>query len=160
MSELPALYEIADSYRQLLDMDLPAEQVADTLALVQEDFEKKAQHIGFVVESMDVTEKALSAHLDDVKKRLEAVKNRKQALKDYLQTNMEATGISKIECQYFKISLQASPASVVVDDESLIPDDYFITTRALQKATVKQALKDGYDIPGCHLEAGTHVRIR
>lgn len=31
---------------------------------------------------------------------------------------------------------------------------------AVSKPTKKQALKDGHTVPGCHLEAGTHLRIR
>jgi len=160
MSELQPLYQIADNYRALLDLDIPPEQIADTLELVQDEFEQKARSVGFVLETMDTNEAALSAHLDDVKKRLEAIKSRKQRLKDYLKANMEATGISKIESPYFTISLQKSPESVVIDNENTIPDDYFETKRAVSKSLVKKALQDGYIVPGAHLEQGNHVRIR
>lgn len=160
MSELAPLYQIADSYRALLDMDIPEEQLADTLELVKDEFQDKARGIGFVLETMDANESALSAHLEDVKRRLDAIKGRKQRLKDYLHYNMTATGISKIESPYFTISLQKSPESVVIDNENVIPDDYTETVRKVSKSLVKKALKDGYIVPGAHLEQGTHVRIR
>jgi hypothetical protein len=160
MSELQPLYEIASNYRALLDLDIPEEQLVDTLELVKDEFKDKAKHIGFVLESMAADQDALQAHLDKVKARLDAVKSRQKRLKDYLQQNMEATGITKIECPYFTISLQKSQPAVVIDDEGFIPDDYCKFTRAPDKATIKKAIQGGFAVPGCHLEASNHVRIR
>jgi hypothetical protein len=160
MSELQPLYEIAGNYRALLDLDIPEEQLADTLELVEGEFKDKGRQIGFVLESMAADQDALQAHLDKVKARLDAVKARQKRLKDYLQQNMEATGIVKIEGPYFSISLQKSQPAVVVDDESLIPDDYCEFKRSPKKILIKTAIADGYEIPGCHLEASNHVRIR
>ncbi|MGJ0484310.1 MAG: siphovirus Gp157 family protein [Methylomicrobium sp.] len=43
-----------------------------------------------------------------------------QRMKDYLKGNMEHTGITKIECPYFKLSIQNNPAAAHIFDESAI----------------------------------------
>ena len=160
MSELPALYILSHQYQQLLDLDVPLDEKATTLALLEESIEQKGKAIGAVLQSFDAQELALKAHLADVQAKVKAIQNHRDRLKAYLKENMENCGIQKIESPFFVISLQKSPESVVVDDEARIPDDYCKVTRSVDKSLVKQALKDGYDIPGCHLEAGTHIRIR
>ena len=37
---------------------------------------------------------------------------------DYLKVNMERTGITKIECPYFKISIQKNSTAVNVTNEN------------------------------------------
>jgi hypothetical protein len=76
---------------------------------------------------------------------------------------MEIAGIQKIECPWFVITLAQNPEAVTVDDESLIPRDYFKEIPAtfhLDKALLKQAIKDGYAVPGAHLSRGTSLRIK
>ena len=160
MSELPSLYTLSHQYQQLLDLDVPPDVKADTLALLEESIEQKGKAIGAVLQSFDAQESALKAHLADVQAKVKAIQNHRDRLKAYLKENMENCGIQKIESPFFVISLQKSPESVVVDDEAIIPDDYCKFTRSVDKSLVKAALKDGYDIPGCHLTSGTHLRIR
>ena len=160
MSTIPSLYHLADQYQQLLDLDIPAEQKEDTLSLIEEDIHKKGQAIGAVLQSFDAQEAALKHHIVGVQDRLKAIQNHRKRLTEYLKETMERCGIQKIESPYFVVSLQKSPEAVIVDDESAVPDDYCKFTRAPDKALIKASLRDGYEIPGCHLEAGTHVRIR
>lgn len=160
MSELPSLYALSHQYQQLLDLDVPFDEKADTLALLEESIEQKGKAIGAVLQSFDAQESALKAHLADVQAKVKAIQNHRDRLKAYLKENMESCGIQKIESPFFVISLQKSPESVVVDDEASIPDNYCKFTRSVDKSLVKAALKDGYDIPGCRLESGTHIRIR
>ena len=166
MSELPALYEITESYRQALEMftdpeqDFDPQMVADTLESLEGTLEAKATNVAAFFQNLEVTANAIREAEKRMAQRRKAIEKRVESLRQYLLDNMQACGITKIESPYFVISLQKSPESVVVDDESVIPDDYCKFTKTVDKSLVKQALRDGYDIPGCHLESGTHVRIR
>ena len=76
----------------------------------------------------------------------------------------------------FAVALAASPAVaqdvstfqldngmdvVVVDDDSAVPDEYQRVAVAPDKALIKKALKDGCEVPGCHLGKGnSSVRIK
>lgn len=160
MSEIPSLYQLTSQYQALTDMDIPAEEKADTLDLIEESIQEKGKNIGFVLQSFDAQETALKSHLTDVQAKIKAIQNHRDRLKEYLKEGMERCDIQKIESPYFTISLQKSPASVVIDDESQIPDDYFEYKRSPKKSLIKEAIGEGYEIPGCHLETGNHVRIR
>lgn len=160
MSEIPSLYQLTSQYQALTDMDIPAEEKADTLDLIEESIQEKGKNIGFVLQSFDVQESALKAHLADVQAKIKAIQNHRDRLKEYLKEGMERCDIQKIESPYFTISLQKSPASVVIDDEDQIPDDYFEYKRSPKKSLIKEAISEGYEIPGAHLITDTHVRIR
>lgn len=160
MSEIPSLYQLTSQYQALTDMDIPADEKADTLDLLQDSIQEKGKNIGFVLQSFDAQETALKAHLADVQAKIKAIQSHRDRLKDYLKEGMERCDIQKIESPYFTISLQKSPGSVVIDDENLIPDDYFEYKRSPRKSLIKEAISEGYEIPGCHIEAGNHVRIR
>lgn len=160
MSTIPSLYHLADQYQQLLDIDVPLEEKADTLALIEEDIHAKGQAIGSVLQSFDAQEAALKHHLLGVQDRLKAIQNHRKRLTEYLRENMMACGIQKIESPYFVISLQKSPESVVIDDDDSVPEDFCRLTKSPDKMLIKSALRDGFEVPGCRLEAGTHVRIR
>ena len=160
MSEIPSLYQLTSQYQVLTDLDIPIEEKADTLELIEESIQEKGKNIGFVLQSFDVQEAALKTHLADVQAKIKAIQNHRERLKEYLKEGMERCDIQKIESPYFTISLQKSPASVVIDDEGQIPDDYFEYKRTPKKSLIKEAISEGYEIPGCHLETGNHVRIR
>lgn len=160
MSALPSLYSLTGQYRSLMDLDIPPEEKQDTLDLISESIEEKGKHIGYVLQSFDAQESALKSHLADVQGKIKAIQNHRDRLKSYLQENMERCGIQRIESDFFTISLQKSPDSVAIDDESAIPDDYCRFTRSVDKTLIKAALKDGYQVPGAHLQSSNHVRIR
>lgn len=160
MSEIPSLYQLTSQYQALTDLDIPIEEKADTLELIEESIQEKGKNIGFVLQSFDVQEAALKTHLADVQAKIKAIQSHRDRLKDYLKEGMERCEIQKIESPYFTISLRQSPASVVIDDDDEVPDDYCKFTRTPDKVLIKSAIKDGYEIPGAHLITDTHVRIR
>lgn len=83
-------------------------------------------------------------------------------LKSYLKDSMENTGITKIECPFFKLSIQKNPASVEVFDENLIPDQFKepVTTWKIDKNAIKEALKNGETVAGAVLLNGTRLSIK
>jgi hypothetical protein len=79
-------------------------------------------------------------------------------LKRYLLENMQKTGILSIECPYFKVSLRDNPESVVIKDESLVPDQYK-TTEIVVKIN-KQAIKADGGCLGVELVKGKRLVIK
>jgi len=83
-------------------------------------------------------------------------------MKDYLKGSMEHTGITKIECPYFKLSIQKNPASVVIKNEELIPENFKeqVISWKIDKTAIKNAIKLGDSISGAELMNGTRLAIR
>ena len=96
--------------------------------------------------------------IDHEIKRLQAKKEQfnstKQSMNNYLRENMEASGIKKITCPLFSITLAKGRDVVVIDDEALIPDEYVTvkTVIAPDKRKLMKAMKEGESIPGAHTE--------
>lgn len=167
MSELPALYEITESYRQALEMftdpeqDFDPQMVADTLESLEGTLEAKAANVAAFFQNLEVTANAIREAEKRMAQRRKAIEKRVESLRQYLQNNMEACGITKIESPLFSISLRKSPPSVVIDDEQSLPPDYVeqVVTTKPNKMLIKQAITDGFDVPGAHLEQGNYLKI-
>lgn len=161
------LYELAGEIREvadkLADMDLPPEVIADTLESISLPFEQKAANVSAFVRNLEATAEQIKQAEAEMAKRRKAMENRAAHVRQYLQSQMERSGISKIECPQFRIALRQNPPSVVIDTETLIPDDYMREVPARfepDRAAMKAALLDGYEIPGAHLERTTRVEIK
>jgi hypothetical protein len=123
------LYEIADTYNKaLLAMadfdDLPEEVINDTLEAIEGEFKDKAIASVSFFKNIEVEIEAMKQAEASIKERRLAKEKRIAWVKSYILKNMQKTGINKIECPYFTISLRNNPESVNVIDEDLIPDEF------------------------------------
>ena len=162
-----SLYALSAEYQaaaeRLSDLDLPDEVIADTLEGMAGAIELKGQQIGFLVRNHESLAEQIKAAENEMAKRRKAHEARAESLKKYLLQNLQATKIQKIECAYFKISVRDNPESVVVDCDAEIPKDYFKEVPAsyvLDKMLVKRAFKDGYIVPGAHIDRTQRLDIK
>ena len=108
----------------------------------------------------------LNNAIKELQARSKAMQSRHDGLKDYLLVNMQANGITEINAPNytFTAKLQNNPASVQIDDEALIPADYFVQPEtpppAVSKALIKQAIADGYVVAGAHIEQKVRLVIK
>jgi hypothetical protein len=162
------LYEVAAQYRelaQLLDTDDAglAEAVRDTLDAIAGEFQQKAQAVVHIGLNLDADCVALDSEIDRLKQRKSALVARHESLREYLRSNMEATGIKKISCPLFTITLSDGRETAVIDVESDLPDDLVTvkTVVAPNKVEILKRLKTGEVIPGAHIERSqSSVRIK
>lgn len=164
---MTALFILAAEHRAIADklhnLDLDDQTIADTLESEGGDLVEKCKNVAAVFRNLESDAKQIKEAEQQLAERRKAIEKRAESLKNYLKTNMEVAGITKIECPWFLISIAQNPEAVTVDDESLIPRDYFKeipATFQLDKAMVKQAIKDGFNVPGAHLSRGTSLRIK
>lgn len=160
------LYEISGQYLQLLnqlaDLDLDVDTVRDTVEAsgLTDDFTTKAQSIEMICRQLVKDLPAIDAEIA----RLAALKKHRQrvaaGLHEYLKWNMEKTGIQKIEAPLFSISLQTNPPSVEVFDEAQVPEEFLVPKYSVSKTLLKEAMKDGKEIPGARMVQTTRVAIK
>lgn len=161
------LYELAAEYRsvadQLADMDLPPEVVSDTLESISGDLEAKATNVAAFVRNLEASAAAIKEAEDAMAKRRKAIESRAAHVRQYLLDNLQRTGISKIECPWFKVAVRQNPEAVVIDSVDQIPADYMREIPARlepDKGLIKAAMKDGYAVPGAHIERGARLEIK
>lgn len=166
---LPSLYELAGEYHQaavaLSNMDLDEQTIADTLDGLSGALEAKATNVAYFVRNLEATATQIKDAEKQMADRRKAIENRAERIREYLKTNMEVAGITQIECPHFKLSIKKNPPSVVIDAESQIPADYMTVPVAPpptpDKKLIAQALKDGFEIAGVHLETNkTRLEIK
>lgn len=158
---MTALYQISKEFQELAvlaetaDEDL-AVAIHDTMGAIQAEFEDKGKAIAMLMLNIDGDLEAIQSQIDRLTERKRIINNRKDSLKEYLRTNMEASGINKISHPLFTISLGNGRPIVVIDNEKDIPDDYVNTkvTSSPDKAMIAKAIKDGVEVPGAHSEIG------
>lgn len=158
------LYKLTEQYRELQKVeDMDEQALADTLEGLQGEIAEKANAIAVVLNgtsgTVDVIDREIN-RLTEMKKRIQ---NRDKSMRDYLKTNMQATGTTNIKCDYFSITLAKGREIAVIEDESKLPDDYTTvkTTIAPDKKKILADLKKGVSINGATLSrASESLRIK
>lgn len=158
---MTALYQISKEFQELAVLADTADEdmavaIHDTMGAIQAEFEDKGKAIAMLTLNIDGDLEAIQSQIDRLTERKRIINNRKESLKEYLRTNMEASGISKISHPLFTIALGKGKPIVVIDSEKDIPDDYVRTkvTTTPDKAQIAKAIKEGIDVPGAHSEIG------
>jgi len=168
---MAALYAITGQYAELqklaesadLDDARMVEAVANSLGDITESFNAKAEAIVSVVHNMNSDVESLDREIARLQARKNAITNRQESLKEYLRGNMERTEIKKISCPLFTISCVAGREVAVINDESVIPDQYMAVKTEIKpnKASIAKALKEGNEVPGASLDrAKSSIRIK
>lgn len=160
------LYQITNQFQQdaakLADLDLDEATLADTLESLSGDFEEKATNTIIVSRNLGATSQAIREAAKAMLDRAAAIDNRVDTLKKRVYEAMQTTGITRIECPYFVLSIANNPPAVDVFDSLQVPQDYLReipATYAPDKALIKKSLNDGYDVPGARLVQGTRLKI-
>ena len=167
------LYEITTEYRQALavinEADLtdlnPEEQqqlITDTLAPFEYEFQHKALAIGAFVANLELEADALKTMEQRINQRRKANERKAEWLTDYLHVNMEVMKLTSIKDNQISLSLRKNPPKVIINNETLIPEDFkeTQTTILIRKTLIADALKQGKVIPGAMLQQSTRLQIR
>lgn len=156
------LYKLTGELLALQGMkDMPPEAIADTFEALEGEFNDKAYGLMMVVRNIDTT--PLTDEIARLQGMVKAAKSRQESLKEYLRTNMEASGIKKIECPLFTITCAAGRDVVQIDDIDKIPDKFMVvrTEVSADKRRLLSELKDGEEIPGVSMgKSKSSIRIK
>ena len=158
---MTALYTITEQFKELAALTETADEdlavaLRDTMEGIEGEFQEKGKAIAMITLNIDGDLEAIQSQIDRLTERKRVINNRKESLKEYLRSNMDAAGITKITHPLFTITCGKGKPIVVIDDEKAIPDDFVNVkvTSAPDKAAIAKALKDGQEVPGAHSEIG------
>lgn len=163
------LYELVgarlDLQHKLQELNLDEQTILDTLEGDSAELEAKIENYGWVIKSMESFVGAMKVEENRMTERRKKQEKKVEYIKEWLLTNMQACGITKIECPAFTLSVKQNPPKVVIDNEGLIPNEYYreVTiepTWSLEKKVVSDAIKSGIEVPGAHLETGYRIDIK
>ena len=91
--------------------------------------------------------------------RVKSMQKRSDYIKSMLLDALHATG--KVKTARVSVSIRTTQA-VAIDEGANLPEAYTTVKHIVSpnKVAIKQALLDGVEVPGCHLEARESVSIR
>lgn len=158
------LYEIAPALRFALDDIVVDEETgeilqADALHAVEAEAADKIEATALYLRELDAEAKAAKDEADRMIARVKSMQKRSDYLKSMLIEALHATG--KVKTARVTVSIRTTQA-VAVDEGANLPEAYTTvkTTVSPNKIAIKQALLDGVEVPGCHIEERESVSIR
>ncbi|HAZ2983780.1 TPA: siphovirus Gp157 family protein [Salmonella enterica subsp. enterica serovar Kentucky] len=150
------LYEITKQLNELLALDdIPREQIEDTINLIDEEFESKAEMVAAYIRELEADESGMKVEIDRLSERKRVLSAKIDNLKDYLRQNMMASGKTNIKGKLFSITLgKPSPVLDVFIPVDQLPEQYIVVKKSADNAALKAALKAGTEIKGCAITDG------
>lgn len=132
--------------------------------LGQQEADKIDGFASFIRQQSAIAEtiKKESQHLKD---KSEAMQNKIDRFKNHYLSIMRNHGLKKISGEVYSIAVRESSRVNVSNLDALVKDNnpVWIKTEVTykpDKTAIKEALKDGIDVPGCQLEKGFSLNIR
>ena len=146
------------------ESDLDEQTIKDTLEGMQFPVEEKAKNVALFVRNIEATVDSIKDAEKRMAQRRKLLENKIVSINDYLKSNMEACGITKIESPYLTLTIKKNPPSVQIERDDLIPAQYMKQPEppppSPDKKAIGEALKAGEIVPGCSLKTGTRLEIK
>ncbi|KAE9633738.1 hypothetical protein GND95_08780 [Defluviitalea raffinosedens] len=162
---MSSLYELTNDFERVINMlydpEVDEQTIFDTLESIEYEIELKAENYAKMIKNLEADVAGLKAEEQRISDRRKSIENKIKWLKANLENSMKTTGRTKFRTALFSFSIQKNPPSLVIEDETVIPKEYFIPQPdIIDKSKLKEALKSGQVIPGAILVQEESLRIR
>jgi len=161
---MASLYEIAGMYRQVLEMEPESEDefgaMMTALDELQGELTEKADNIVKYIRNLSAEADALKAEEAALYKKRRAVENKAERLKAYLAAQMTLCGLRELKAGLFKLRFQPTTPAISIVDESAVPEKFHRVKVEIDKLAIRDALKNGEEVPGIELQRGEALVIR
>jgi len=159
------LYEIANDFQAVLEIDIENEGDADAmiqlLEEVQTRFEDKAEGVMKIVRMTEGEVSTFKLEEERLYKARKAKEKKAEWLKEYLRQNMQRTQTKVVQAGIFKLMRVNAKPSVFITDETIIPPDYIIRkeTRSPDKGRIFEILSGGGEVQGAALVPNEYLKV-
>ncbi|MBQ6264928.1 MAG: siphovirus Gp157 family protein [Clostridia bacterium] len=156
------LYEMTEQamalYELLQNDEIDEQAVADTLEAIGAN--EKIETYCKLIRQFEADKEAVKSEIDRMKAKKEAAENAVERLKNGILEFMAATDTTKADIGLFKLSVTESKAVDIID-ESKIPQKFKIPQPdKIDKAGIREILKNGGSVEGTQLKINKGVRIK
>ena len=161
------LYTVASQYvkalNELIDSDLPAEAVEDTLEGLKGEVENKARNLGAWIKNKKLEVEAMKSYIDEMAYRKSKLETHIQRLETYLINSLDDCEITDINDPEVQIKIRHKPPRVKINNEDIVPVQYMRVipeTEEPDRKAISEALKRGVNVAGCELEHGLRIEVK
>lgn len=161
------LFELNENYRKVESLfddgaEVSEQALKDTLESIGEARDTTLDHIAFLIERNTAKGDFYAKKIKELQLAKKSAENTVNRLNAYMTSAMDDAGLKELQTDNHVLKPRNYKASVVVDDTSVIPEQYMITktTVAPDKTAIYKAIKAGEDVPGVHTEPNRKTVIK
>jgi hypothetical protein len=161
-----SLFDIKNDYLKALNElssmeDMPEDAIRDTLEGIEGAFDDKAVNVAAFIKNLEAEATAIDNAVSEMQKRSKRLKSKGVALNQYLLDSMKAIDKKAISSPYFELKIKNNPASLIIDDETMIPAEYIetVVSEKVDKKAIKAHLKDSAE-SWAHLQKSVRLDIK
>jgi len=161
------LFELNDNYRKVEALfedgaDVSKQALEDTLESIGEARDTTLDHIAFLIERNTAKGDFYAKKIKELQLAKKSAENTVNRLNAYMTSAMDDAGLKELQTENHVLKPRNYKASVVVDDASVIPEQYMVTktTVAPDKTAIYKAIKAGEDVPGVHTKPNRKTVIK
>jgi hypothetical protein len=118
------LYEISERYFEFLkaceNEEIMKEAIPDTLEALDGEFDEKADSIGCFIKNLNAEAESIKKEITSLNERRMSKLKCSERLTEYLKSQMEFIGKTKIETARNKIAIRKNPDSVLLGKDFLL----------------------------------------
>lgn len=161
------LMETAESITQM-EASGNEEDIAAALhaleAYINQSLQKR-DNCGKFLRFLDANDDACENEITRLKNYQAHIRKKRENFSKYILFIMGRLGVKKLEGRLFSFKARQNPPSVVIDDEAKIPAWYKTLAEPKppelkpDKKSIKEAIQNGKEVPGAHLEQETRLVI-
>lgn len=158
------LYDLTDKLTSLQRLaesgNADPQAIADTMEMVEGDFDDKAVGYVKVYKSIDADVKEIDAEIKRLQERRSSFKNNANTIKQRLVQAMVETGHEHIKTPLFTIYTRRTVSVQAPEDPNKLPPEFIKTTLSVNKSDLKKALQSGRDVPNARLVENVSLGVR
>ena len=156
------LYELTGEQIRLMDIladpDIDAEDLQDTIDMVEENFRDKADAYGQVYTQLMADAEMLNDEIERLTAFRKAKENGAKRLKDAMLRAMLLTGQSKVEGHMYAFTTRKSKKLEITGE---VPEDFLrYKDPEPDKKMITDWIKKGHEVSWAHLEENTSLIVR
>lgn len=162
---MATLYKLNDGYKKVLDQlffeDVVNEdELIGALAKLEIEIEEKAENTAIVIKELEAQVKKYKEEEKRLSNRRKTIENNIKSLKSNLEYTMKLQDKKKFKTDHFSFNIQKNAPSVKITDEEKALKNYKRVTETVDKAKLKDDLKNGVLLDYAELVQTESLRIR
>jgi hypothetical protein len=161
------LYSVTKEYLSVFEKlneieGLDQETINNTLSPLQQDIKTKSINVAAWLKNIEAEIEAIDVYMKNMQEKKKSRAKKIEWLKNYLRENMLASGIEKIECPEFQISLGSEDIRTEIIDQGVLPVRFCRRVEKLEpdKTLIKESILNGEDVDGAMLVRTRRLTIK
>lgn len=162
------LYQLSNDYMEIFNAVCESADdetgevdtaLVEQLNAIQGAFEAKAINVAYLYRECDDEIIRIDRLMERLTKRKKRLASARERIKEYLSTAMQNAGVDSVKGDYATLSFRSSEETVI-DNIAFLSDEFFIVKKEVSKTAIKQAIKQGREVLGAHIERKRNLQIK